>query len=64
MERAGDTLVIEAQEDTTLLLFNGEPLNEPVIGHGPFVMNTVAEIEQAFVDYESGRMGRIEVASA
>jgi redox-sensitive bicupin YhaK (pirin superfamily) len=64
MERAGDTLVIEALEDTTLLLLTGEPLHEPVVGHGPFVMNTVAEIEQAFVDYRSGRMGRIEVATA
>ncbi|HZT55958.1 MAG TPA: pirin family protein, partial [Burkholderiaceae bacterium] len=64
MERAGDTLAIEALEDTTLLLLGGQPLNEPVVGHGPFVMNTTAEIEQAFADYQSGRMGRIGVAAS
>lgn len=55
MQREGTELVLEAQQDTTLLLLNGEPLNEPVVGHGPFVMNSVEEIHQAIDDYNQGR---------
>ena len=55
MQREGTDLVLEAQQDTVLLLLNGEPLNEPVVGHGPFVMNTAEEIHQAIDDYNQGR---------
>jgi redox-sensitive bicupin YhaK (pirin superfamily) len=58
-ERDGDLLEFEVVEDATILFLNGEPLNEPIIGYGPFVMNTEAEIRQAFVDFQSGRMGRL-----
>jgi redox-sensitive bicupin YhaK (pirin superfamily) len=59
LEREGRRVVVEAEEDTVLLLLNGEPIAEPVVGYGPFVMNTEKEIRQAITDYQSGRMGRI-----
>ncbi len=57
--RDGDRVVLEAKSDAGLLLLTGEPLDEPIVSHGPFVMNTDAEIRQAFDDYRSGRMGRL-----
>ena len=55
----GDALVIEAQEEVKALLLSGQPLNEPIVGHGPFVMNTMEEIRQAFVDFQSGAFGQM-----
>lgn len=59
LDQAGTTFSIEALEDTTFLILNGQPLNETIVGHGPFVMNSMAEIRQAMVDYDSGRMGHL-----
>ena len=64
MQREDGELVFEAVEESALLLLNGQPLHEPVIGHGPFVMNTEAEIHQAIEDFNSGRMGRIAAEAA
>ncbi len=59
MDRAGSEFELTAQSPSKLLFLIGKPLNEPVVGHGPFVMNTETEIHQAFIDYESGKMGRL-----
>ena len=50
-------LKVEALEDSYILLGHAKPFNEPVVSHGPFVMNTEAEIHEAFRDYQAGIMG-------
>ena len=62
----GDYLVLaanESQDSRTrafeVLILGGEPIREPVATYGPFVMNTRAELQQAFEDYEAGRLGQI-----
>jgi len=50
---------VEAVTDATLFVMNGQPIEEPVVGHGPFVMNTSQEIRQAFVDFHYGKMGKV-----
>ncbi len=54
-EREGDYITIESSSDAMILILNGKPLNEPIVGQGPFVMNTKDEIDQAFMDYRAGR---------
>jgi redox-sensitive bicupin YhaK (pirin superfamily) len=57
--RNGAAVRIDADQDSTLLILGGEPIDEPVVGYGPFVMNTEAEIRRAFEDYRTGRMGHL-----
>ena len=59
LDREEDTFAIEALEDSALLFLNGQPIEEPIVGQGPFVMNTAEEIGQAMDDYRNGRMGRL-----
>ena len=59
LEREHDELEIEANSDAVLLVLGGEPIDEPIIGRGPFVMNSETEIDQAFADLHSGSFGPI-----
>jgi hypothetical protein len=56
---SGDTIHIAVKENSELLLVGGDPLDAPIVRHGPFVMNTIAELEGAVRDYHAGRMGQI-----
>lgn len=53
----GDGISLSALADTRVLLLSGEPLNEPVVAHGPFVMNNQTQIMEAMRDYQVGKMG-------
>ncbi|MBT9512512.1 MAG: pirin family protein [Acidovorax sp.] len=59
LDRGGSGVEIEANSEATVLWLSGEPINEPVVGHGPFVMNSEAEIRQAMADFNSGRFGQM-----
>ena len=59
-DRAGETLRIAADSNLEALVLAGEPLDEPIVGSGPFVMNTEGEIRQAMLDDQSGKMGRLD----
>lgn len=54
-DREGSDITIHADGDTKLLVLTGEPIDEPIVGYGPFVMNSEAEIRQAIDDFNSGR---------
>jgi redox-sensitive bicupin YhaK (pirin superfamily) len=58
LDSAGSEMGFETQGPAKMLFLGGEPLNEPIVGYGPFVMNSPEEIQQAFIDYRSGKMGR------
>ena len=60
LDRKGGELTLEANDDVSALILSGEPIDEPVVVHGPFVMNTDDEIRQAMADFQSGRFGRID----
>ena len=60
LDREGCAVVVEANSDATLLLLSGEPIDEPIVGYGPFVMNSDAEIRQAIDDYNAGRFGQMK----
>lgn len=58
-DRAGKCIFIDSAKGATALLLSGEPIDEPIVGSGPFVMNTAQEIRQAISDYQSGKMGHL-----
>jgi redox-sensitive bicupin YhaK (pirin superfamily) len=55
----GDTVLMEADEEATILFGHGAPYREPIFAHGPFVMNRREEIVQAIEDYQAGRLGAL-----
>jgi redox-sensitive bicupin YhaK (pirin superfamily) len=59
-DRTGKNICIDSARDATALLLSGEPIDEPIVGRGPFVMNTAQEIRQALADYQSGKMGHLQ----
>jgi redox-sensitive bicupin YhaK (pirin superfamily) len=61
-ERTGSHARLQADGDSVVLVMTGEPIPEPVVGHGPFVMTSAAEIRQAIDDFNSGRFGQIAQA--
>ncbi|OOF89436.1 quercetin 2,3-dioxygenase [Rodentibacter ratti] len=58
-ERGGADVLIESNNEAKLLILTGEPLNEPIVGYGPFVMNTREQIVEAFNDVQTGKFGRL-----
>lgn len=63
LDRAGSGVEIEASVDSVVLWLSGEPIDEPIVGYGPFVMNSEAEIRQAINDFNVGRFGRMAQSS-
>ncbi len=59
-ENKGEDFTVEALENAIVLVLSGEPINEPIFAHGPFVMNTREEIEQAINDVNLGKFGYLE----
>jgi redox-sensitive bicupin YhaK (pirin superfamily) len=59
LDRTGDEIHFDALADTTLLLLSGQPIAEPIVGYGPFVMNSRQEIETAMNDFQRGKFGRM-----
>ncbi|QCI12672.1 pirin family protein [Pseudomonas putida] len=59
LQRDGADVAVQALEDTSLLLLSGEPIDEPIVGYGPFVMNTQAEIVESFEAFQAGRFGQM-----
>lgn len=58
-DNVGSDIEISSSQGARALLLNGEPLGEPVVAHGPFVMNTVEEIVQAYDDFKAGEFGTL-----
>jgi redox-sensitive bicupin YhaK (pirin superfamily) len=60
LDRAGSEITLQSFGEATLLVLTGEPIDEPIVGHGPFVMNSQAEIRQAFDDFKKGRFATLD----
>lgn len=58
----GDGVMLHADGDAMILVLTGEPIDEPVVGYGPFVMNSEAEIREVIEDFNAGRFGQMAAA--
>ena len=56
----GDKFTVKADDNAIVLVLSGEPIDEPIASYGPFVMNTMEEIQQAFEDFNTGKFGNLE----
>lgn len=56
----GEEILVEAEDDSVILLMSGEPLDEPIASYGPFLMNTQEEIVRTIEDFQSGKFGYLE----
>jgi redox-sensitive bicupin YhaK (pirin superfamily) len=59
LDPQGTGIELESKEGATILVLCGQPIDEPIVGMGPFVMNTRQEIQRAMLDYQTGRMGQL-----
>ena len=60
MANDGEGFSVKASHDSKVLVLSGEPINEPIAAHGPFVMNTREELMEAFNDFNEGKFGYLE----
>lgn len=63
-QRSGAEVALEASTDAIVFVMNGEPIDEPIVGYGPFVMNTRQQIETAYADMREGRLGRVSALAS
>ncbi len=59
-EKEGDAIGFKTSKEFKALILNGDPIDEPIVAHGPFVMNTTDEILEAMRDFQNGKMGRLK----
>ncbi len=57
--RTGSSIQLKMEEDSKVLILNGEPIDEPIVAYGPFVMNSQKEVMEAFRDFQEGKMGNL-----
>jgi redox-sensitive bicupin YhaK (pirin superfamily) len=59
-ENEGEQFTVKGLKKSTVLILSGQPINEPIAAHGPFVMNTRQELVEAFQDFQNGKFGYLE----
>lgn len=57
LKNEGEAFQVKAMDSAVVLVFSGESIHEPISAHGSFVMNTQAQLEQAFIDFNDGKFG-------